>query len=170
MIQWPNLTEVLAPIPWAVVGAAATRLYMPERMTLDFDVAVRAADGPEVRRRLSGAGFQYQSELTIAGASWRAPDGTAVDVLEVAESWFGDAVEEARENRDAQGLPVLPFRHLVLMKFQAGRIQDIADVTRMLGLADASQLVAVRALFAQVAPQDMEDMESLIYLGKLELG
>ncbi len=32
-IHWPDLTAVLHPLLWAVVGAAATRLYMPERRT-----------------------------------------------------------------------------------------------------------------------------------------
>jgi hypothetical protein len=58
--------------------------------------------------------------------------------------------------------------YLVLMKFQAGRVQDIADVTRMLGQADAQALDAVRALFHP--PADLSDLESLITLGKLEIG
>ncbi|MCS6859068.1 MAG: hypothetical protein NZT92_01960 [Abditibacteriales bacterium] len=32
-VQWLDLTSVLSPIGWAVVGAVATRHYMPERMT-----------------------------------------------------------------------------------------------------------------------------------------
>jgi len=43
-MRFPDLTPLLHPVPWAVVGAAATRLYMPERMTQDFDILVRAAD------------------------------------------------------------------------------------------------------------------------------
>lgn len=168
--RWLDLTEVLSPIPWAVVGAAATRLYMPERMTLDLDIAVLAVDAAAVRRRLAAAGFQYVGELTIGCASWRGPDSQPVDIVEVAEPWLGEGILEAQSNRDAQGLPVLPFRFLVLMKFRAGRVQDIADVTRMLGQADKARLADVRAIFDREAPQDREDLESLIGLGKLELG
>ena len=169
MVTWPDLTQVLAPISWAVVGAAATRLYMPERATLDLDIAVREEDGPEIRRRLAGAGFRYQGELNIGGSSWQDPGGVSVDVLERSDRWFPQALAQAQGNRDDQGLPVLPLRYLVLMKFQAGRAQDIADVSRMLGQATDPTLDEIRALFAELLPGEMEDLESLIYLGKLEL-
>ena len=169
VVQWPDLTGALAPISWAVVGAAATRLYMPERATLDLDIAVRGQDGPEVRRRLEAAGFQYQGELSIGGSTWHTPDGVTVDVLERSDPWFAQALVEAQDNRDPQGLPVLPLHYLVLMKFQAGRAQDIADVARMLGQASEAALADVRALFAELLPAEMEDLESLIHLGKLEL-
>ncbi len=169
-MTWPNLTSVLAPIPWAVVGAAATRLYMPERATQDFDVAIRAQDASAAREKLVRARFAYVSELSIGESTWRAPEGQMIDVIEGREEWWNDALQEAQTNRDAQGLPILPLRFLVLMKFQAGRIQDIADITRMLGQADASTLDAVRALFKQYAPADLADLESLITLGKLEFG
>ena len=80
------------------------------------------------------------------------------------------ALLEAQANRDGQRLPVLPLRYLVLMKFQAGRTQDIADISRMLGLASSSDLDAVRGLFRKHAPGDLDDLESLIALGKLEMG
>ncbi|MCZ6676040.1 MAG: hypothetical protein O7E52_02195 [Candidatus Poribacteria bacterium] len=166
---WPDLTSILSPIRWAVVGAVATRLYMPERMTQDLEIAIHAADGQPARQKLVAAGFIYEGELSIGGSSWTAPDGKSVDILEGSDVWWTDAIAEAQTNRDAQGLPVVPQRYLVLIKFQAGRVQDIADVTRMLGQAEESTLNAVRMLFAQYAPDDMDDLESLIELGRLEL-
>lgn len=62
----PNLADVLSPLPWAVVGAVATRLYMPERATQDLDVAIRTEDAPEARRRLSDAGFANQGRGPLA--------------------------------------------------------------------------------------------------------
>lgn len=167
--QWPDLTPVLGPLLWAVIGAAATRLYMPERATRDLDIMVRALDDPEVRKRLAAAGFLYQGELSIGGSSWLSPDGVPVDVVECGEPWFAQAVQEAQANRDAQGLPVLPLPYLALMKFQAGRLQDLADVARMLGQADEAALLAVRGLFARWLPEGSEDLKSLIALGRLEL-
>lgn len=38
--RFPDLTPVLGPVPWAVVGAVATRLYMPERGTQKLDIVV----------------------------------------------------------------------------------------------------------------------------------
>lgn len=169
-MAWLDLTAVLAPIPWAVVGAAATRLYMPERATQDLDVAIRAQDAPAAREKLARARFTHVGELSIGGSTWRAPDGQTIDVIEGREEWWNDALHEAQTNRDAQGLPILPLRFLTLMKFQSGRVQDIADITRMLGQADPSALDAVRALFEQFAPADLSDLESLITLGKLEVG
>lgn len=39
----------------------------------------------------------------------------------------------------------------------------------MLGQADAGTLTSVRALFTQHLPDELEDLESLIQLGRLEL-
>jgi hypothetical protein len=167
-MAWLNLSPILSPIRWAVVGAAATRLYMPERATQDFDIAIQATDAPTAREKLAHGGFVYQGELSIGGSTWRAPDGSVLAVIEGREAWWQAALTEAQTNRDAQGLPILPMPYLVLMKFQAGRVQDIADVTRMLGQADAQALDAVRALFHP--PADLSDLESLITLGKLEIG
>ena len=167
-MNWPDLTSILHPVPWAVVGAVATRLYMPERMTRDLDVVVAASDGPEARRRFVAAGFIEQGALTIGGASWRTPQGEAVDVIEGHDAWWAEALSQAQANRDAQGLPILPLHFLVLMKVRAGRVQDLADATRMLGHADEPSLERTRAVFDQWAPGDAEDLDSLIRLGRLE--
>ncbi len=169
-MAYPDLTPILSPIRWAVVGAAATRLYMPERMTQDLDIAIQEQDAAAAREKFKRAEFGYRGELSIGGSAWIAPSGQMIDVVEGREDWWQDALGEAQTNRDAQGLPILPLRYLVLMKFQAGRVQDIADVTRMLGQADEPTLDAVRALFRRYAPGDAQDLESLIALGKLERG
>jgi hypothetical protein len=167
---WPDLSPILAPIPWAVVGAAATRLYMPERATQDFDVAISVRDAQAARQKLAAADFVQQGDLSIGGSTWLTPDGQSVDLIEGNETWWATALSEAQTNRDAQGLPILPLRYLVLMKFQAGRVQDFADITRMLGQASDAELDGVRGLFKQHTPADMPDLESLITLGKLEKG
>ncbi|MCI0439322.1 MAG: hypothetical protein L0177_09350 [Chloroflexi bacterium] len=169
-MQFHNLSSVQGPIPWAVTGAVATWLYMPERFTRDLDVVMLSEDAEAVRQRLSEAGFEYQGELSIGSSSWLSPDDTPVDVIEMAAPWLPQALSEARQNLDAQGLPVLPFRYLVMMKFLAGRVQDLADITRMLGQASDDMLSSVRELFTQYLPGEMEDLESLIELGRLELG
>ena len=163
-----DLPLILAPIRWAVVGAAATRLYMPERVTRDLDAATRVEDAQAARKKLVDARFTYQGKPSIGGSTRRTPDGQWTDVIEGHEAWWNDALAEAQSNRDAQGLPILPIRYLVLMKFKSGRVQDIADATRMLGQADTTTLDATRALFKQYAAADLNDLESLITLGKLE--
>ena len=168
--HWPDLTSLLAPIAWAVVGAVATRLYMSERMTRDMDIVVAAEDAQEVYAQLDAAGFQREGFLSIGGVSWQSPAGQRVDVIEGRENWWPQAIAAAQNNRDAAGLPILPLPWLVLMKFQAGRAQDIADVARMLGQADDAALAAVRATFRRhVDDDDLDDLESLIALGRLEM-
>ncbi len=54
------------------------------------------------------------------------------------------------------------------MKLTAQRVQDWADVSRMLGWASAAELEAVRAVIARYSPDDAEDLEALIYLGRQE--
>lgn len=169
MLQWPNLTAVLAPLPWAVIGAAATRLYMPERLTRDLDIAVCVEDAETVYRQLSNAGYTLLGTLSIGGTRWQSPGGVPVDVIEGSDPWWPAALNEAQSNRDEQGLPVLPLPYLVLIKFNASRTIDLGDIARMLGLADEVALAQVRGVFQQYAPADMNDLESLIILGKLEL-
>jgi len=166
---WPDLTAILRSIPWAVVGAVATRLYMPERMTQDLDIIIHTNNRKELSRKFKAAGFVYQGELNIGGTSWMTPNNEIIDVLEGKETWLSSALSEAQTNRDAQGLLILPFLYLVLMKIQSGRTLDLGDITRMLGQANMSQLDATRALFAKYHPQDIEDLESLIVLGKMEM-
>ena len=169
-MRFPDLTDVLRSVRWAMVGAGATRLYMPERATQDLDVVVDVADADAARRLLSEAGYRYQGELAIGGSSWLSGEGTPVDVLEMDEPWLSEALDEAEHNLDAQGLPVMPLRYLVLTKWHAGRVQDLADITRMLGQADDDTLASVRAFFREVQPEALEDLERLIELGRLEMG
>lgn len=168
-MHWPNLSNVLGPLPWAVAGMVATRAYMPERVTQDLDVVVLAKDAPDVQRRLREAGYAFDAPLAIGGSSWTSPQGTQVDVIEGRESWWPQGLVQAAANRDLQGLPVLPLHYLVLMKLQAGRVQDVADVTRMLGQASEEALDSVRSMLAENDPELFEDLESLVVLGRLEL-
>lgn len=167
-MSWPNLVAALAPLQFAVTGAVATRLYMPERLTQKIDIAIAASDSANVRQKFLKAGFVHQGDLAIGGSTWRAQDGKLVDVIEVHESWWSDAISAAQNNRDAQGLPIVPLAFLVLMKFRAGRLQDLADISRMLGQANEKDLAEVRALFDREAPSERSDLESIIQLGKLE--
>lgn len=102
-VKFPDLTPTLHPIPWAVVGAVATRHYMPERTTRDLNILVRGEDGKEVRQRLEEAGFRYQGEVAAGGSSWLSPEGMPVYVVERSEPWFAQGIVEAQLNRDPQG-------------------------------------------------------------------
>ncbi len=167
--RWPDLSELLKGIPWAVVGGVATRNYMPERATQDLDVAILAGDAAVVADRLRSAGFVHSGPLHIGGDAWQAPDGTPLDVIEVREAWWPSALAAAADNLDQQGLPVLPLAYLVLMKLLSGRMVDLGDVGRMLGGASAANLESVRAVIVAHAPGLKDDLESMIELGQLEI-
>ena len=54
------------------------------------------------------------------------------------------------------------------MKLRSSRTIDLGDLTRMLGLASDEVLDQVRQVIAECAPEDSEDLEALIALGRLE--
>jgi len=165
--DWPDLTPILTGIPWAVVGAVAARSYMPERTTQDLDVLIAAEHREEVRVRLERAGFLPVQELAIGGMTWRAPTGPPIDVIESRAEWVAEALRSIQ--RDPQGLPILDLPYLVLMKIQAGRAQDLADVARILGAAQDARRHEAREVISRWLPEASEDLESLIALGRLEM-
>lgn len=65
-------------------------------------------------------------------------------------------------------MPVVDLPYWVLMKLIAGRSQDIADISRMLGVAEDLQLQRVKKVINQYLPNAIEDLENLVVLGKLE--
>ena len=141
---------------------------MPERTTQDLDILIAQSDGREVRARLRAAGFAYVQDLAIGGTVWRTIDGILLDILEFNEPWVVEALQHPRT--DPQGLSVLALPYLVLMKVMSSRTQDLADASRMLGLAGEDERRATRRVFARWWPDALEDLESLILLGELEIG
>ena len=141
---------------------------MPERMTSDFDILVHHLDGDAALARLQEAGYQVASELSIPGYMLNAPDGTEIDLLLIPFEWLDDALQPDRT--DPAGNPVLGLPYLVLMKMETSRPQDLGDLSRMLGLAEEDDLEQVRAAVTRYMPDAAEDLESLIYLGRLEMG
>lgn len=168
MNPWPDLRPILQGIPWIIVGGVATRAYMPERATKDLDILVRQRDGDEVRERLEAAGYRYVTHLAVPGFLARSPDGVDLDVILGDYPWLDEAL--ASPQQDSANYPVLDLPYLVMMKIISVRVQDVADVSRMLGLASEEELTRVRQVVARYAPTEVDDLESLIYLGKIEMG
>ena len=166
MNPWPDLRPILQGIPWAIVGGVATRAYMPERMTKDLDILVHEKDGDAVIKKLQEAGYRIVSSLAIPGYLMLSPDGTELDVIFGRYPWLKDAL--THPNHDSAGYPVVNLPYLILLKMAAQRPQDWADISRMLGWASDADLDEVRAAVKKYAPEDLEDLESLIYIGKKE--
>lgn len=166
MNTWPDLRPILKGTDWLVVGGVATRNYMPERMTRDLDILIRERDSGAVVAKLKAAGFKSGSPLSIPGALMISPDGVEVDVLFGTSPWLDDAMNNPVS--DPAGYPTIALPYLILLKMDAQRAQDWADVSRMLGWAGDADLEKVREVFRKYAPQDLEDLESLIFIGKKE--
>ncbi len=162
-----NLNLILTQAPFVIVGGVATRLYMPERMTLDLDILIKAEDARKIYQDLENAGGKKIGILNISGSQWQLPDNTSLDVLEGDDEWVAEAV--SKPNYAPDGLPIIDLSYLILMKLSASRTQDLADVSRMLGLADETQLIQIRAIVKHYLANAEEDLESLIILGKLEM-
>jgi hypothetical protein len=167
MNAWPDLREVLKDIPWVIIGGVATRAYMPERMTKDMDILVSATDAEEVMKRLKAASYTVASRLAVPGYLMLSPEGIELDVLFGTMPWLNVALRHPEY--DMAGYPVLGLPYLVLLKLASTRSQDWTDVSRMLGLASKQQLEQVREVVALYRPEDSEDLESFIWMGRREL-
>lgn len=167
MEKWPDLREILRGIPWVVVGGVATRAYMPERKTGDMGILVHSKDGTQVIERLQGAEYKIISHLIVPGYIMRAPTGIDLDVIFGKAPWVRKAL--GKPQADPAGYPTISLPYLVLMKLQANRGRDVGDMSTMLGLASPEERKAVRRVIAKYSPQDLDDLESLIYLGEKEL-
>ena len=167
-MSWPDLAQVLGAIPWSVIGAVAAPTHLPERAADDLDILVHTRDAGHVERRLEQGGWLCAGRSAIDRSTWIGPDGDNLRVLAGSLKWVDDALARAGNSRNADGLPTLPLPHLVLLKLQSNSAQDVADIARILGAADEISLSQVRAVIARHAPQDTEDLEALIELGRHE--
>lgn len=160
------LRHYLGQVSFVIVGGLATRLYMPERMTLDVDILVRVEDFPAAEEALRSTRCDRLGPLTVGGSSWRLPGGDVLDVVALADVWVAEAIRCAVCDDDGQ--PCARLQDLVVMKLTAGRVQDLADVSRMLGQASEDALAEIRRAVGRYCPADLADLESLIALGRLE--
>ncbi len=94
------------------------------------------------------------------------PDGVSLDVLESGEEWAQEAISQPQVGPD--DLPVVAMPYLILMKMQASRSIDIGDLGRMLGAAEDAALTETRRVIRHYLPDAIEDLESLIQLGRFE--
>jgi len=166
MNPWPDLRPILKGIDWAIIGGVATRAYMPERMTKDLDILVHKNDGEAVVKKLEQAGYRIVSHLAVPGYLMLSPEGVELDIIFGSYPWLKEALRHPAY--DPAGYPVVSLPYLVVLKMAAQRAQDWADVSRMLGWASDADLDEVRAVVKRYVPEDLEDLESLIFIGRKE--
>lgn len=153
----------------AVVGGVAAAAYMPGRQTDDIDIAVIAGDQAQAHEELRDYGWRLVGHLDVVdGTIWRDPEGHELDLISLHEPWAPDALEAAGENLISD-LPTMPLPYLALMKLKSGRLTDMGDLARMLGLATVADRTLTRELVAKYGDaQDLEDLDQIILLGDLE--
>jgi hypothetical protein len=157
----------LIDVPYAIVGGVATRLYMPERMTDDLDILIHSSQVEQAYSQLVQHKVRRIGELSIGRTSWELPDLRVLDLISSDRPWVKIALQHPRVSPDLQ--PVIDLPYLVLMKLEASRTNDLSDISRMLGLASDRELDEVRRAIEMYDPNSLEDLESLIVLGKLEM-
>ncbi len=119
-------------IPYAIIGGQATKFYMPERHTLDWDILVATEDLEQARKEAAPAGATSVRPRSIPGFSCVLCEGVRLDVIAEASDWVAAALEQARTSQTND--PVLSLEWLVLLKLTSARVQDLADISRMMGL------------------------------------
>ena len=168
--QLPDLWRILENIHWALVGTMALRAYAPERLTQDIDIVIQAHEEQAARLAFTVAGYRIGNPLLIGEFTAHAPDDTgySIGVLALKEPWLNEALSHLEY--DLAGFPVLPRQFLILMKLQAGRAQDIADITRLLRQANQTERSIARTVVATYAPDLLDDFDALVVLTDLEFG
>ena len=170
-----SISEVFEGLPFVVIGEIATREYMPERFTKGLDVIVAAEAFGETAERLKRAGWIRGNDLVfpnsgleLRGAAWRNGD-EELDLICSDGAWADEAIATGQSK---SGMPVISLPYLVLMKLDSGRTQDTSDVGRMLALTDESTLGQVREVVGRHGTDScaLEDLESLLTIGRWELG
>jgi hypothetical protein len=121
-----NLSNLIT-VPYVIVGGVATRLYMPERMTLDLAILIHSDRATELYTYLKKKAILV-GELSIGGTSWQLPDQTILDILSDNKPWVNKALEQPQVSPDGQ--PVIDLPYLILMKLAASRTTDISDISR----------------------------------------
>jgi hypothetical protein len=106
--------------------------------------------------------------LIIGGESWLARDGGVLRGVAWTEPWVRGALSSPA--RSPEGQPVIGLPWLVLMKLKAARVRDTDDVARMVALASEADRATIRATVARWQPEDLAGFDSLVILGRLEMG
>jgi hypothetical protein len=153
---------------FVIIGGLATAVYSPGRLTEDLDILVSTSTAREVRAELERLGAKWLGPLSIGGATYELPSGLTLDVVESAAPWVAAAL--GSPHRGPSGYPIVALPYLVVLKLDAGRDRDLADIAQMLGRASEQELTTVRQVVAKHLASQVADLESLIQLGQLETG
>lgn len=150
---WPEIDPVLAGITQAAIRDVAANARMAPHFMADLEIGVQFGDLSRATSALLAAGW--------------SPD-RRVHLVPTPRRWAPAALRAAR--RDPRtGIVTLPAAYLVLMKLAVSRVTDLAGLTRVLGGRSDEELAEIREIVRRFGgPDDPEDLEQLVALGRLE--
>ncbi|GAC1544296.1 MAG: hypothetical protein NVS2B17_25130 [Candidatus Velthaea sp.] len=160
---------------YAAIGAIGARWYMPERKTFDIDLLI-APDSIEIARRSlreHGGVRAYElafphTVLGLHGERWNVLNEMPIDIIWSDQSWVLEALASAEQ--DPTGVRYAPLWAIVVTKLDASRSKDQGDIARVLGFADDAALAQTRRRVAELLPNEVDDLETYIHYGRLDVG
>lgn len=150
--------------PFVLIGGWAVNNYMPARQTKDIDILVNKNNKSNIINILKENNGIYLGPLSIEGDSFKI-NNQEIDVIYCDELWEDIYNSSLIKNN----IKVISLGHLIIMKLDASRLQDLADCSRMLGYASEKEVEKVTMLIKKLRPYYLEDYFSLLTLGRLEI-
>jgi len=169
---WQGAERALADVPHVVIGAVAANAYMAPRFTRDLDMGVLPAVLARAEGRLEEAGWRRAGRTQpldrgLEGWNWEGPIGQDLDLFAMRHPWAAKAIREVQVD-PRTGLPTLRVEYVVLMKLTVSRSIDVGDLSRVLGARTDPELNRVRAAVRRYQPDDLDDVDRLVVLGRME--
>ena len=162
--------------PYVIMGAHAANHYQAPRHTEDVDVLVEEENYPAICAELTAQGYRFELELQVRdcfvemyGARYvkNTGENRIIDVITCSHEWVERAIAAAVRDRGGNLVLSIPF--LVLSKIK-GRTKDMSDLSMILGYAQGDTLAKTKDLLRTYAPDALDDLASLVFIGKAYSG
>jgi hypothetical protein len=172
------IAEIFGDQPVCFIGAHAAAAYAPERMTRDVRCLTTASAYEFATKRLRVSGYRKDGDLHfpttalgLFGSRWTPEHGgPPIDLISTEQAWAVEAFSE-RAHYTKEGDRVIPLAYLVLMKLDAARSIDQADLSRMLGRLSDDELDTVTHVIEKHYSHDpaaREDVRQYAEVGRWE--
>ena len=143
---------------YAVIGGNAAILYGARRTTVDIDIIA-------AKSTVDALATGYKSSPMTVGGSTITVKGFVVDLLHWHDpDWLGELLSEAVVH---DGVRVATPQWLVVLKLMASRDIDVGDIIAVTREMTPAQVDRTRELIGRLLPNDAQDFENLLALGKL---
>jgi len=140
-----------AGIEYAIVGGVALAPHNYERSTIDIDVLVSKATVSNLEK-LHGRGYNLRPGATNNMFMYTATRKIPIDILVEGQVNNGIALPDPKKIRQKiSGAWYASLSALISLKLEAGRVQDIADVRKLI---EANELSSDYSKSLQISVRD----------------